>query len=197
MKSKNKPGSTIFWWLMWIVASIGSFFLAVWFWTPFIADHFGSIQNTGVTFIWIVAVFGTWLVALLPLMILMYWKVDKAYEDVRLRREAKQNTAKQENPYRIKSVPVEEVKRIIPKDLRNRLKKIPQTIRGGHLMTAILNDGRRIENVFIARKKVLLGVYNQQELTFQANDIIRLEPTNLENPPDFTQKGWLKFDETN
>ncbi len=184
--------STVTWWLIWISLTIGSFFLAVWFWTPFIAARFGSIKNPTTSLLWIIAVFGSWLVALTPLMILMYHKVDKAYEDARIRRETRAEKFK--DPVKIKAVYIEESKRQLQKTLSDKLKKAPQTIKGGHLITAILRDGRKVENVFIARGKEVLGVYDQQELTFQPEDITDFELTDLAHPPDFTQKIWLRLD---
>ena len=184
--------STVTWWLIWISLTIGSFFLAVWFWTPFIATRFGSIKNPTASLLWIVAVFGSWLVALIPLMVLMYWKVDKAYEDARIRREVRNQKFK--DPVKIKTVFIEKSKRHVPKAISEKLKKIPQTIKGGHLMTAILKDGRKIEHVFIARRKELLGIYGEEELTFEPEDIVNFELTDLTHPPDFTQKTWLRLD---
>src|SRR5437899_1735211 len=81
LPSRKKAGGTqtIFWWIVWISLTIASFFAASAFWTPFIAKHFGSILETRNAVIWIGAVFGTWMVFLVPLIILMYQKVDKAY----------------------------------------------------------------------------------------------------------------------
>ena len=184
--------STVTWWLIWISLTIGSFFLAVWFWTPFIAARFGSTRNHTTSLIWIIAVFGSWLAALIPLMIFMYQKVDKAYEDARIRREVRAEKFK--DPVKITAVYIEESKRHLPKEIAAKLKKVPQTIKGGHLITAVLKDGRKIENVFIAQGKELLGVYNQEQLTFEAKDIVNFEPADLSHPPDFTQKIWLRLD---
>jgi len=184
--------STVSWWLVWIALAIGSFFLAVWFWTPFIRDRFGSVKNPGVSLVWIVAVFGTWLVALIPLMVFMYCKVDQAYEEARIRREMRAEKFK--DPVKIKAVFVEESRRRLSKALVEKLKRAPQTIKEGHLITAILKDGRKVENVFIASGKELLGIYDQEELTFEAEDITDFELTDLTHPPEFTQKTWLRLD---
>ena len=98
--------STVTWWLIWISLTIGSFFLAVWFWTPFIAARFGSVQNPTTSLLWIIAAFGSWLIALIPLMIVMYYKVGKAYEDARIRRETKAQTYK--DPVKIRAVFIQE-----------------------------------------------------------------------------------------
>ncbi len=184
--------STVTWWLIWISFTIGSFFIAVWFWTPFIAAKFGSIRHGSTTLLWIVAVFGTWLVILTPLMVLMYWKVDKAYEDARIRRELRNEPVK--DPVKIRAVFVDKAKREIPKILSEKLKNIPDTIRGGHLVHCTLKDGRKMQNVFIAKKKEILGLYDQTELTFEARDLLDLELADLTHPPDFTQKIWLRLD---
>ena len=184
--------STVTWWLIWISLTIGSFFLAVWLWTPFIAKHFGSIKNPGVTLLWVISVFGTWLVVLIPLMIFMYRKVDQAYEDARIKRETRLEKFK--DPVKIKAVFVEESKRRIPKTLTQKLKAVPNTIKGGHLVTAVLKDGRRIEHVFIANRQIILGVYDQLGFSFDARDIADVELTDLTHPPDFTQKMWLRLD---
>ena len=184
--------STVTWWLIWISLTIGSFFAAVWFWTPFIAERFGPVRNPTTSILWIIAVFGSWLVALIPLMIFMYYKVDKAYEDARIRRELK--TEPYKDPVKIKTVFIQEAERQVSKAISERLKKIQQTIKGGHLITAILKDGRQIQNVFISRRRELLGVYDQEELTFEAREIIDFEPVDLTHPPDFTQKFWLRLD---
>ncbi len=186
--------STVTWWLVWISLTIGSFFVSVWFWTPFIAAHFGPVRNHTNSILWIIAVFGSWLVALIPLMIFMYYKVDKAYEDARINRELKAEKRKFQDPVKIKALYIEPNKRKLRLDVTEKLKKIPRTIKSGYLVTASLKDGRKVEHVFISDQKELLGVYDQQDLTFDAQDIVDLEATDLTHPPDFTQKIWLRLD---
>ena len=186
--------STVMWWLIWIALTIGSFFLSVWFWTPFLAERLGSIRESANSLIWVIAVFGTWLIALAPLMVFMYKKVDQTYEKARIRREALGEKEGRIDPVKIKAVLIEPSKRKLPRNLRDQLKKVPQTIRNGHLVTLTLKDGRRFENVFVANRTELLGIYDQDQLTFEASDIERLEPADLTHPPDFTKKTWLRLD---
>jgi len=122
----------------------------------------------------------------------MYWKVDKAYEDARIIREKKAEKFK--DPIKIKAVFVKQSARKLPRAISKKLKNVPRTIRDGHLVTAILKDGRKMENVFIARSKELLGIYDQTELTFEGADLVDVEPTDIAHPPDFTQKIWLRLD---
>lgn len=88
MTRSNAGRQTVFWWIGWIVLTILSFFLSCLFWTRHIALHVGPMSQPGVPILWISAVFGTWMLLLVPLIIVMYNKVDKAYEDTRLAREA-------------------------------------------------------------------------------------------------------------
>ena len=194
----KKGKSSVIWWLGWIILTIGSFFVSCYFWTWIIADRFGSVHNAGVSVIWVAAVFGTWMILLLPLIILMYNKVDKAYEDARIRREALALKKSQDEPEKsrapIRSQFVEESQRLLKKDLRKKLRKVPRAIRGGQLVTAILRDGRKIENVFVAQGRDVLGVYGLKRLSFEIGDIVDIEPTDLDKLPDFTPEHWLRLD---
>ena len=90
MTRSNGGRQTVFWWIGWIVLTILSFFLSCFFWTRHIALHVGPMSQPGVSILWISAVFGTWMLLLVPLIIVMYNKVDKAYEDARIVRETTQ-----------------------------------------------------------------------------------------------------------
>ncbi len=189
----KKGGSTVLWWLGWIVLTIVTFFISCWFWTGFIAERVGDMRQPGVPILWVTAVFGSWMVLLVPLIILMYSKVDKTYEDARITRETTQyNKARQE--FIIKSVFIDEPKRLLSKTLADKLKKIPETIKRGHLVTAILKDGRRVENVFVMNKRDVLGVYGADAAPVLADDIADLEPSPLDKMPDFKTEHWLRLD---
>ncbi len=186
MGKKPSGTQTIFWWVVWITLTIASFFVAAAFWTPLIAKKFGSIHETRNSVIWIVAVFGTWMATLVPLIVVMYSKVDKAYEDARLRRE--------KAALRFKSIPVDKSKRLLSSVLAARLEHSPEAIQGGHLVTLFLKDGRKIPNVFIAERKEILGIYDAEKLTFEAADIKEMELSDLNNLPPFLAPNWLRLD---
>lgn len=186
MRKQSSGTQTIFWWVVWITLTIASFFVAAAFWTPVIAKKFGSVHESRNAVIWIVAVFGSWMAALVPLIIVMYSKVDKAYEDARLRRE--------QAAMRFKSITVEKSKRLLSSVLSKKLENVPETIQGGHLVTLALKDGRKIPNVFIAEKNEVLGIYDAEELTFETSDICGLEPADLNNLPSFLTPNWLRLD---
>ena len=94
----------------------------------------------------------------------------------------------------MKSVLVDESKRQLTKDLSKKMKSWPEAIRRGHLVTAILRDGQRIENVFVLNRRVVLGVYGVQEMPFQVEHIQDLEPSDLDHIPNFKSEDWLRLD---
>ncbi len=184
----KKPGGTqtILWWVVWILFTIGSFFVAAAIWTPIIAKHFGSVRETRASIFWVVSVFGTWMIILVPLIVLMYSKVDKVYEDARNKRE--------KNANRFRSILVEPSKRMVPAAITEKLSAWPQTIEGGHLVNARLKDGRSIPNIFISGKKEVLGVYDATEFLFEGRDIAEVEPVDFKKTPAFLPHFWLRLD---
>lgn len=182
----QKGSQTILWWVVWILLTIGSFFASAAFWTPFIAKRFGSIHETRHAVIWVASVFGTWMVILVPLIVVMYQKVDRAYEDARIRRE--------KAALRFRSIMVEKPKRLLSSELAAKLKDVPETISGGHLVSLTLKDGRRIPLVFVAGREEILGIYDHTEMPFDGKDILDLETTDLADAPPFLTANWLRLD---
>ena len=191
----KKKDSTVFWWIGWILLTILSFFVSCYFWTGFIAERVGPMSKPGIPLLWVTTVFGTWMVLLVPLIILMYTKVDKAYEDARLTKETA--AARQtKSDFGVKIARVDGSALLLPKHLSEKLRKIPAAIPKGHLVTAILKNGTRIENIFILNKKEILGVYGLDRLDFNMKDISDLEPADLDHLPDFRTENWLRLYES-
>ncbi len=192
--AKQEKGLTaVLWWLGWILLTILSFFASCYFWTLFIAKNVGGMDKPGVPILWVTAVFGSWMVLLVPLIILMYSKVDKAYEDARIARETGA-LDKAKTAFRVRSVLIEVEKRMLDKTLSRKLKTFPETLKRAHLVTAVLNDGRKIENVFVVNRREVLGVYDKDALDFEIKDIADLSPTDLDRLPDFRSEKWLRLD---
>lgn len=185
--------NTVLWWVGWIALTIVTFFAAAWFWTGVVARHVGTMDVPAARYLWVASVFGTWMVLLVPLVILMYNKVDKAYEDARIGRETLAfEKAKKE--FRVRSVRIEDGDRLLPEELTRKLKSHPQAVKRGHLVTAVLKDGRRIENVFVLDRKDVLGIYGIETMTFAVKDIVDVEPADLDKLPPFETEGWLRLD---
>lgn len=191
--AKPKSNSSVLWWIIWILLTIGSFFVSAHFWTWFIADKVGNIRQPGVPILWVTAVFGSWMVLLVPLIIVMYNKVDKAYEDARIRRElAALEKSQQTSVCRI--IAVDASDRQLSETLSWKLRKTPETIKRGHLVTVILRDGKKYDHVFIADRTEILGIYGHHTLPFQTDEITDLEPADLKCLPDFKEDHWLRLD---
>ena len=186
VNAKSKGTQTILWWVAWITLTIVSFFAAAAFWTPFIAKYLGSVRESRNAIFWVIAVFGTWMIFLVPLIIVMYQKVDKVYEDARIRRE--------DNANRFRSILVPEEKRRIPAHLSQKLAAFAPTVNGGHLVNLTLQNGSQIPSVFISECREVLGVYNARELTFEPMDIRDLELVDMNTPPNFLTTSWLRLD---
>ncbi len=191
--SKKNDALNIFWWLGWIAITILSFFASCYFWTGFIAKRVGDMHEPSAPFIWIATVFGTWMVLLVPLIIVMYNKVDKAYEDARINRERKVFEQAQTKS-QVRSIFIDKSKRMLPLELKEKLSKIPEAIRYGHLVTATFRDGRNIPYVFIQNREEVLGVYDQASFPFDLKNIVDLKSEDLDKLPPFEPSRWLRLD---
>ena len=188
-----KKQNTVLWWIGWITLTIVSFFVSCWFWTGFISAHVGTMNQRGVSILWVTAVFGSWMILLVPLIVVMYNKVDRAYEDARLSREAAElERLKKQSP--VRSILVPEERRTLPKNLSDKLKRVPRTIQRGHLVTAVLKNGKRVENVFVLDRQEILGIYDAQTLPFTMAELSDVEPADLNKLPAFEAKKWLRLD---
>ena len=191
---KKSSDNTVFWWIGWITLTILTFFASSYLWTGFIASHVGSMDQKGVPLLWVAAVFGTWMILLVPLIILMYDKVDRAYEDKRILRE-KVTEGVQRTASGIKFDPMPESERQLTEALTQKIKKMPWTVqKRGNLVTAILKNGKRIPHVFVVDRQEVVGVYGYEKAPFRTADIVDVESADENALPDFKTEGWLRFD---
>ena len=89
---------------------------------------------------------------------------------------------------------IEDSERLLSEVLSHKLRIMPETIKQGHLVTATLRDGRKIENVFVRNKKDVLGIYGVDSLSFRICDIVDLEASDLDRLPRFKPENWLRLD---
>ena len=78
--------------------------------------------------------------------------------------------------------------------LATKLRAIPETIKGGHLVSITLKDGRKIPNIFVANSEEILGIYDFTEMPFEANEITHIEPADLASSPPILAPNWLRLD---
>ena len=190
---RKKEVSSVGWWIGWITLTIVSFFVSCYFWTGFISRHAGNMDKPGIPILWVTAVFGSWMVLLVPLIIVMYNKVDKAYEDARISREQVQFQKAKEN-FKVRSILIEPSERRLKEELSAKLKGVSETIRHGHLVNVVLSNGQKVPNVFILDKKEVLGIYGVKEMSFKITDIVDLELVSLDHLPNFKTEEWLRLD---
>lgn len=183
---------TVWWWIGWIALTILSFFLSHWFWTPVIARHVGPMSRGGVPLIWVGAVFGTWMVMLVPLIIVMYNKVDRAYDESREARE-KRAVELLASRFPVPSLEVEEAKLLLPAALKRKLKRLPKTLKQGQLVRLEFKDGRRLENVFVFGGEEIVGVYGRKDFPFDAREAVAFEMMDpaQSQPVEYAQ--WLRL----
>ncbi|HTL70536.1 MAG TPA: hypothetical protein VL404_04505 [Candidatus Eisenbacteria bacterium] len=198
MNPAKSKDNTVLWWLGWIGLTILTFFAAAWFWTGIIARHYGDMHSAHAPAIWVTAVFGSWMVLLVPLIVVMYNKVDKAYEDARISRE-RASFEKAKKGFKVRSQRFDDADRLLDAEVAKKVSRLPFTLRQGyhlkgHLVTAVLKDGRRVENVFILDGEQVLGVYDQAEWTFRGRDVADVVPADLDRLPVFQAEKWLRLD---
>lgn len=191
--SSNPRATTVGWWLGWITLTIVSFFISCAGWTWAIARHYGTMDRPGAPLVWVAAVFGTWMVILLPLIVVMYRKVDQAYEDARIAREkAKESKVLLASGVRFASV--ERALRTLPRDVTLKLKRVPWTLHNGHLVHLRLRDGSWMRNVFVLNRREIAGLYGSQARPFDASSAVDVQAADPSELPEAGGQGWLRLE---
>jgi len=194
MSEESAKEHPVLWWVGWIVLTILSFFVSCYFWTGFIAKHVGPMEQNGVPILWVAAVFGTWMVLLVPLIVVMYNKVDRSYEDARNRRETeKQKKRASQRGLLASDVPVS--RRLLPKSIQKKLKKLPRTLRQGQLVALKFRDGSRLENVFVLAHEEIVGLYGREDFPFDAQDVVDAELLDPAKTQPIEAEKWLRFED--
>ncbi len=190
--SKEHP---VLWWIGWIVMTIVAFFIPCYAWTKVFAHHSASMSQPGMPALWVTAVFGSWMLFLVPLIIVMYNKVDRAYEDA---RNARERLAKVllVSRFPVKAITINEERLLLPKLLKKKLKRLPKTLKNGQLVSLELKDGRKIENVFVYGGEEIVGVYGRADFPFDARDAVKVDLTDPSHEPPVDYEKWLRLQAT-
>lgn len=192
LKQKEHP---VLWWIGWIVLTILAFFVSCYLWTVVIARYVGPVSNPGVSVLWVVAVFGTWMLMLVPLIIVMYNKVDKAYDESRVKKE-KKNRDFMATQFPVPFLEVERSRRLLPEKVRQMIRKMPRTMKNAHLVTLVFRDGTRLYNALVWDASEIVGVYDAKEYLINAQDAASAEPVDPVQlmPVDYDR--WLRLGES-
>lgn len=146
--------------------------------------YFRSSGDTG--FSWLKAVITTWLILLLPFLVVMYRCADQIFKDAVIRQG--------EAPAHFRTAFLEKSKRVLSEKISQKLRAAPAVLEGGYVVTAILKEGRRIPHVFIHQGKEMLGVYDRVVIDFEAKDIENVEIVEVNNLPAYEESKWLRLD---
>ena len=190
--SPHQKEHPVLWWVGWIVLTILSFFVSCWFWTGFIADHVGDVSQKGVPILWVTAVFGSWMVLLVPLIIVMYNKVDRAYDEAREKREEEARKLLA-GRFPVRAIHIAEERRLLPKPLRQKLRRSPKTLKQGQLVALEFKNGQRLENAFIFGGEEIVGVYGRGDFPFDARDAVGVELLDPGQTQPVEYEKWLRL----
>ncbi len=133
---------------------------------------------------WVKTVLATWLALTLPFLILMYRRADQIFKTAVERQTA--------GRLRFQTAFVEKGKRLLPKEVSEKIRLIPRTLENGHVLTVVLKDGRRIPDVFVLNSNEILGVYGRSELGFEGCDVEQVETADIF--PEYEESKWLRLD---
>jgi hypothetical protein len=146
-----------------------------------------AIADDGMNGGWAKAVFATWLVALLPFLVLMYKQADSLFKTAEARQTPRAP--------RFRSLYVEREKRLLPAGLEARLKGVRPTLANGHLVTLTLKTGEKVPHVFLANGREIMGLYDRAALDFAPQDVVDLQKTPEREILPFEEEKWLRLDQ--
>ena len=155
-------------------------------WSFYYRDLIADRAGGGFEPAWIKAVVATWLVSLMPLLVWMYRKTDEIF------KEALKNQAKTRPVFR--SIFVKKADRSLPGPMREKLQHIPPTLREGHVINAVLDDGTRIPDLFVIHRSEIVGVYDRTAMDFDATRIKDVDVVEVKNLPPYEESKWLRLD---
>ncbi len=165
--------------MIFIGALIGSLF----FWSWRYREELGG---SGIYGPWVKAVLVTWLVVLLPFLILMYRRADQIF------RDARQEQAAPGPQFRARFY--DKASRQLPGLARLQLEGIAPTVGEGHVVSLRLRNGSVIPHVFILHRREILGIYDAEALSFSMEEIEGVEVLKPESLPPYEEARWLRLD---
>lgn len=75
-----------------------------------------------------------------------------------------------------------------------QLKKAPESGMGYQVVSVRTKDEILYSNVLILGANEIGGIYGLKEMPFKSDDILDIQVTHLQKPPDFDQKKWFYVD---
>ena len=172
-------------WLAGMGIFIGLLIASSFLWSVVLKERILAHPSGSFDPLWVKAVFGSWLFILIPFLILMYRKADQIFKNA---------VDRQTYVPRFRSAYFEQSKRLLPEAIADKVKAIPPTLRGGHVVTAVLRDGRRIPHVFVVNTQEIIGLYDKTSLDFDAKDVVDIEKIDPSDLPAYDETRWIRLD---
>ena len=162
---------------------IGLFIASALAWTWFLRKRLFP-DTPGFDPVWLKAVFSTWFLILIPLLVWMYRRADNIFE--------KANARQTYEPH-FQVHWIEPEKRQLSADLSRQIKKFKPTIPGGHLVNARLKNGQVLKHLFVMDAKEVAGVYDPMVLDFDVSEFEDLSVLESDCLPSFDETKWVRF----
>jgi hypothetical protein len=172
-------------WLGGMSAFIGLLVASAFGWSFYFKNRIAS--ESGFDRDWTKAVFGTWLFLLIPFLVLLYRQADQIFKNAVIR---------QGYGGTFQTAAIARSCRLLPRTISEKVKSFEPTMPGGHVVTVVLKDNRRIGHVFILQATEILGLYDKTALDFEMSEILDVEPTRLHELPPYQEEKWLRLDGT-
>ncbi len=170
-------------WLAGFGSFIGAFVASEFIWALVLKSRIAP-NTPGLDPLWMKAVFSTWLVILIPLLIWMYRSADTIFKTANARQT-------REPVFQMLWVAPE--KRLLSAALAAKLSKVEQTLPGGHVVRGRLRNGEVLEHLFVLNGKEIVGAYDLQRTDFDASQFEDIEVIDSRQIPPYDESRWIRF----
>ncbi len=135
---------------------------------------------------WLKNVGATWLVTLIPFLVMMYRKADLIFKQAEARQTKR-------GPV-FKTMFVEKSRRLLAEKFQTQIQRHPETLSGAHVVTLSLIDGREISHVFVLNSREILGIYSRPAMDFLASEVANVQVLENHELPPYDEALWLRLD---
>ncbi len=135
---------------------------------------------------WLKAVFATWILALIPFLVVMYRKADTLFNEAHQRQTSR-------GP-KFQSTLIEKAARQLPIEIGDQISQFPEMLENGRIVTLKLKDGREIQDVFVINSREVIGLYARENMDFKTEDVVGVQAVDAQNLPAYDETRWLRLD---
>jgi len=170
-------------WLAGFGSFIGAFVASEFIWALVLKDRI-SPNIPGVDPLWLKAVFSTWLVILLPLLVWLYRSADTIFKTA---------NEKQTRAPEFKVLWIAPEKRTLSSALAAKLSNTKQTLPGGHVVRGRLRSGEVLDHLFVLNGTEVVGAYDLHKPDFDASQFEDIEVIDPRQIPPYEESRWVRF----